>query len=235
MVFVSFFCGGDLHCRNSAKGVIANDRLTGAVDGVAGIAAEGVVMARQVEVVLPLVGAVTVDIVGVEVRDDIGGCRFGHVADAVIRHRDGRGRIRVGRRDELTGCVVSIVSDDTARPGAAGELAVGRVGVGRALPVGVDLVRHAARGFVIEPARRVTDAGGEVAVGRHRRLVAVFVVRVVDGVGRTALGEDTAFGVVPVDLAVQVHVGDGQVSFTKRIIAKIGVGQRCRCKFSSSE
>ena len=85
-----FFCGGDLHCRDSAKGVIANDRLTGAVDGVAGVAAEGVVVARQVEVVLPLVGAVAVDIVGVEVRDDIGGCRFGHVADAVVRHRDCR-------------------------------------------------------------------------------------------------------------------------------------------------
>ena len=135
----------------------------------------------------------------------------------------------------MSRAIIGVVGDNASRPGAAGEFAVGGIRVGRALPVGVDLVRHTARGFVIEPARRVTDAGGEVAVGRHRRLVAVLVVRVVDGVGRAALGEDTAFGVVPVDLAVQVHVGDGQVSFTKRIIAKIGVGQRCRCKFSSSE
>ena len=41
---------------------------------------------------------------------------------------------------------------------------------------------------------------------------------------------DDAVSVVPVDLAVAVHVGDGQGSFTKGIIAKIGVGQRCRCR-----
>ena len=41
---------------------------------------------------------------------------------------------------------------------------------------------------------------------------------------------DDAVGVAPVDLVVEVHVGDGQGSFTKGIIAKIGVGQRCRCR-----
>ena len=41
---------------------------------------------------------------------------------------------------------------------------------------------------------------------------------------------DDAVRVVPVDLVVEVHVGDGQVPFTKGIIAKIGVGQRCRCR-----
>ena len=41
---------------------------------------------------------------------------------------------------------------------------------------------------------------------------------------------DDAVGVAPVNLAVQVHVGDGQVPFSKGIIAKIGVGQRCRCR-----
>ena len=41
---------------------------------------------------------------------------------------------------------------------------------------------------------------------------------------------DDAVGVAPVNLAVQVHVGDGQAPLTKGIIAKIGVGQRCRCR-----
>ena len=41
---------------------------------------------------------------------------------------------------------------------------------------------------------------------------------------------DDAVRVVPVDLVVEVHVGDGQVPFTEGIIAKIGVGQRCRCR-----
>ena len=41
---------------------------------------------------------------------------------------------------------------------------------------------------------------------------------------------DDAVGVVPVNLSVEVHVGDGQVPLAKGIIAKIGVGQRCRCR-----
>ena len=41
---------------------------------------------------------------------------------------------------------------------------------------------------------------------------------------------DDAVRVVPVDLIVAVHVGDGQAPLTKGIIAKIGVGQRCRCR-----
>ena len=41
---------------------------------------------------------------------------------------------------------------------------------------------------------------------------------------------DDAVRVVPVDLAVEVHVGVGQAPLTKGIIAKIGVGQRCRCR-----
>ena len=41
---------------------------------------------------------------------------------------------------------------------------------------------------------------------------------------------DDAVRVVPVNLAVEVHVGVGQAPLTKGIIAKIGVGQRCRCR-----
>ena len=41
---------------------------------------------------------------------------------------------------------------------------------------------------------------------------------------------DDAVRVAPVDLIVAVHVLYGQVPFTKGIIAKIGVGQRCRCR-----
>ena len=44
---------------------------------------------------------------------------------------------------------------------------------------------------------------------------------------------DDSVRVAPVDLAVEVHVGVGQAPLTKGIIAKIakiGVGQRCRCR-----
>ena len=37
---------------------------------------------------------------------------------------------------------------------------------------------------------------------------------------------DDAVGVAPVDLVVEVHVGDGQVPFTTIIIAKTGGGER---------
>ena len=93
--------------------------MAGAVDCVAGGTAEGVVETGQLEVVLPLVGAMAVEIVGVEVRDDTGGGGFGQVADAVIGHGDCRGRVGVGRRDELSRVIVGIVGDDAACPNAA--------------------------------------------------------------------------------------------------------------------
>ena len=42
---------------------------------------------------------------------------------------------------------------------------------------------------------------------------------------------DDAVGVAPVDLAVEVHVGDDQVPFTAIIIAKIGGGERNKLEF----
>ena len=58
------------HRRDATISVVGDGRLTLAVDGVAGTTAERIVVARQVEVVLPLVGAMTVDVIGVEVRHD---------------------------------------------------------------------------------------------------------------------------------------------------------------------
>jgi len=107
--------------------------LAGAVDRVTGETTKGVVVARQVEVVLPLVGAMALKIIGVEIRDNASGSCVNEVSNAVVRHGDGRGIVGVGCRDELPGVVVGVVGYDTARPGAAGELAVGGVRVRRAL------------------------------------------------------------------------------------------------------
>ena len=156
--------------------------MAGAVDRVAGGATEGVVVARQVEVVLPLVGAMAVDVVSVEVGNDAGGGGFGQVADAVIRHGDGRGDTIVvvfGAR-QIARVVVGVVGGDTPCPNAAGKLAVGGVRVRRALAIGVDLVRHASRQLVIMPGRDITSRRGRsprptvrlVAVGGHRDLIA---------------------------------------------------------------
>lgn len=109
--------------------------MTGAVDRVAGRTAEGVVETSQMEVVLPLVRAMAVDVVSVEVRHDTCGCRVDEVANAVVGHGDRRGHTVVvifGAR-QITGVVVGVVGCDATRPNAAGELAVGGVGVGRAL------------------------------------------------------------------------------------------------------
>ena len=107
--------------------------MADAVDGVARGAAEGVVIARQVEVILPFVGAVADDVVSVEVRDDARRSCFGQVANAVVGYGDCRGRVGVGRQDELPGVVVGVVGYDTARPSATSEFAVGGIVVARPL------------------------------------------------------------------------------------------------------
>lgn len=76
------------------------------------------------------------------------------------------------------------------------EFSVGCVCVRGSLPVGVDLVRDEPRRLVVEPAGDVAVRKRLVAVGRHRDLVAVDVVTVVDGIRRAALGEDATFRVV---------------------------------------
>ena len=107
-----------------------------------------------------------VDVVSVEVRDNARGCRFGEVTYAVVGHRNGRGIVGVGCRDELPGVVVGVVGGDAACPSATSKFAVGGVVVRRALAVGVHLVRHAARRFVVEPAGGVSTKG-KITVRRH--------------------------------------------------------------------
>jgi len=70
-------------------GVVGDGGLAGAVDRVAGGAAECIVVARQVEVILPLVRTVADEVVGEEVRDNACRGRADEVADAVVRHCDG--------------------------------------------------------------------------------------------------------------------------------------------------
>ena len=144
--------------------------MTCAVDRVASRTTEGVVVARQIEIVLPLVRAMAVEIVGVEVGDDARGRGIDEVADAVVRHGDGRGDTVVvifGAR-QIARVVVRVVGCNATRPGATGEFAVGRVGVRRALAVGVHLVRHTTRRFVVEPTGHVAIRERLVAVGRHQ-------------------------------------------------------------------
>ena len=197
--------------------------MAGAVDCVAGGTAEGVVIARQIEVVLPLVRAVALKIIGVEVRDDAGGRGIDEVTDAVVRHCDGRGHAIVvifGAR-EITGVILGVVGDDAARPSAASEFAVGGVVIARALAVGVEFVGHAARRFVVEPAGGVAASERLVAVGRHCDLVAVNVIGVVDRVGRTALGGDAPFGVVGGRDGVAQRVGHRDLA-AERVV---GIGR----------
>jgi len=181
------------------------------------VAAEGVVIARQVEVVLPLVGAMALKIVGVEVGDDARRSCFGEVADAVIGHRNRRRRVGIGRRDELSRVVVGVVGRNAARPDATREFSVGCVCVRGSLPVGVDLVRDEPRRLVVEPAGDVAVRKRLVAVGRHRDLVAVDVVGVIDGISRAALRENTPFRVVGRGDGMAERIGDGDLS-TERVV-----------------
>ena len=87
---------------------------------------------------------------------------------AVVGERDGRRAVGVDGVSQGAVVVVAVRRDDSARPGARRELAVG-----------VDLVRHASRGFVVEPSRRVAR-GVYVTVSRHRDLVAELVIGVVN-------------------------------------------------------
>ena len=121
MLITFFCCCRNSHRRDATERIVGDGRLAGAVDRVAGGTAEAVVIARQVEVVLPLVGAMTVEVVGVEVRDDAGGCRVDQIADAVVDHGDRRSEtiVVVFGACQLTRVIVGVVGDDAARPSAA--------------------------------------------------------------------------------------------------------------------
>ena len=139
-----------------------------------------------------------VDVVSVEVRDDASGRRVDEVADAVVRHADGRGHTVVVIFDarQITRVIVGVVGYDTARPRAASEFAVWGIRVRRALAIGVKFVRHAARGFVVEPTGGVAVGKRFIPVGGHRDLVAVSVVGVVNWVSCATLEDDMSFGIV---------------------------------------
>ena len=90
---------------------------------------------------------------------------------AVVGERYRRSAVGVDGVSQGAVVVVAVRRDDSARPGARRELAVGSVVVARPLPVCVDLVgdepRHVARGVY-------------VTVSRHRDLVAELVIGVVN-------------------------------------------------------
>ena len=109
------------------------------------------------------------------------------------------------------------------------------VGMGFGNKDGSFLNKRRGRRFPIAGQPREAGAG-ESNTGQRGRTVLARLPRgglappvaVEQNVPRVV--RDDAVGVAPVDLVVEVHVGDGQGSFTKGIIAKIGVGQRCRCR-----
>ena len=131
----SFFCCGDMHRGNTADRIVGDGGLTGAVDRVAGGTTKGVVVARQVEAILPFVRAKALKIIGVEVRDDARRSCFGEVSDTVVRHADGRGYtvVVIFSAREITGVVVGVIGCDAARPNAARQFTVGGIGVARPL------------------------------------------------------------------------------------------------------
>mgnify|MGYP003289328211 CR=1 FL=1 len=173
------------------------------VDGLRGIAAP-----------VGLRGLATESVVGVSGGDAGGGTRRDGQAtagDGLGRESRGWGGGRLGRR---VGCAVEV--------GASDRFVAERIDG--------TVLRNKA---VTQPG----EAGaGEAHKRQFRRAVLARLpgrtfappVAVEQNVPRVV--RDDAVRVVPVDLAVEVHVGDGQGSLAERIIAKIGVGQRCRCR-----
>ena len=98
---------------------------------------------------------------------------------AVVGERYRRRAVGVDGVSQGAVVVVAVRRDDSARPGARRELAVGSVVVARPLPVSIDLVRDKPCRLVAEPARHVAR-GVYVTVSRHRDLVAELVIGVVN-------------------------------------------------------
>ena len=116
MLITFFCCCRNSHRRDATERIVGDGRLARTVDRVAGGTTKGVVVARQVEVVLPLVRAAADDVVGVEVGDDAyRGC-FGQIADAVVGHRDHRRAVGVDGGRQVARRVIGVVRRDAARP-----------------------------------------------------------------------------------------------------------------------
>ena len=68
--------------------------------------------------------------------------RFSLTAKGIVGERDSWSTIRVDCVSKVAPVVIGVVGDNAACPGTTREFAVGGVGVGWALAVGVDFVRH---------------------------------------------------------------------------------------------
>ena len=116
--------------------------------------------------------------------------------EAVVGKRDVRRRIRVGLGNEAALTVVGVVGRHAARPGPAGELAVGRVVVGRPLAVGIFLEHEEPRGFVVVPRGHVAMSEVLGAERRHGAHPTILVVGIPDRILCSALRGDIAIEVV---------------------------------------
>ena len=136
--------------------------------------------------------------------------RFGLTAERIVGKGDCRRVVRIDHVCQIAPVVVGVVGRYAASPCAARELAVGGVGVGWAVTIGIDLVGHCAGGDVIEPSGDIARIGAKrlVTIGRHRGLVAKNVVGVANWVCRAAFVCFVATEVVFVDGGVTERIGD---------------------------
>ena len=211
---------GEHCCKAARSGIVCKRRLADAVEGIASVAAKVVVEAldrvRSCDADDGFVGE-GAEVIVEECRNSCGIVGFDLPPCAAVGERYRRRAVGVDGIRERTIGIVAVGRNDSTRPGASRELAVGGVVVARPLPVGVDLVRDEPRRLVVEPAGDVAVRKRLVAVGRHRDLVAVDVVGVIDGISRAALRENTPFRVVGRGDGMAERIGDGDLS-TERVV-----------------
>ena len=209
----------------ATKGIVGVDRLVAErVDGLGNAALLVVDDLRRIAASVGLRDLAAEGVVGVGgsyAGGGAGGDGQATAGDSLGRERRGRGGGRLGRR---VGGTVEVGAGD----GGVAERVEGMdLGNKETLRRG-----RSPRPTIMSRQTGTGDAdagqgGGAVLPRLPGRTFAppVTVERNVPRVVR-----DDAVRVVPVNLAVEVHVGVGQAPLTKGIIAKIGVGQRCRCR-----
>ena len=165
-------CGGGHHDETACYWIVSESCLADTIEGVAGVAAKRIVEAfedvRPRDADHGLVGVLAEIVVG-EGRDARRVAGLDLATCAVVGKRYRRRVVRINGVRERSACVIEVIGYDAARPNAACEFAVRRVVVARSLAIGVELVRHTARRFVVEPAGGVASVRGAGDVAPYHR------------------------------------------------------------------